>query len=313
MTRRGLLLFAALGIAWGIPYLFIKVAVSELEPGMVVLARSALAAVLLLPLALFRREVGTVLRRWKPMLAYTIVEIVIPWYFLSSAEQHLPSSTAGLLLAAVPLAGVGVAFLMGRPAALSGLNWVGIAVGMLGVAALVGLDIGGSDLLSVGEMAIVVVGYALGPAILSRWMSDLPGVGVVAVSLAGAAIAYVPVVLLTGSWPAAWPSAQVTIAIIVLAVVCSALAFLFMIGLIAEIGPVRATTITYVNPAVAILAGVLVLGERVTVWTVVGFALVLSGSWLVTQRRREAATSPPPATEQRATGAGPEEASARLE
>ena len=288
MTRRGLLLFAALGIAWGIPYLFIKVAVSELEPGMVVLARSALAAVLLLPLALFRREVGTVLRRWKPMLAYTIVEIVIPWYFLSSAEQHLPSSTAGLLLAAVPLAGVGVAFLMGRPAALSGLNWVGIAVGMLGVAALVGLDIGGSDLLSVGEMAIVVVGYALGPAILSRWMSDLPGVGVVAVSLAGAAIAYVPVVLLTGSWPAAWPSAQVTIAIIVLAVVCSALAFLFMIGLIAEIGPVRATTITYVNPAVAILAGVLVLGERVTVWTVVGFVLVLAGSWLVTRHRRAA-------------------------
>jgi len=288
MTRRGLLLFAALGIAWGIPYLFIKVAVSELEPGMVVLARSALAAVLLLPLALFRREVGTVLRRWKPMLAYTIVEIVIPWYFLSSAEQHLPSSTAGLLLAAVPLAGVGVAFLMGRPAALSGLNWVGIAVGMLGVAALVGLDIGGSDLVSVGEMAIVVVGYALGPAILSRWMSDLPGVGVVAVSLAGAAIAYVPVVLLTGSWPAAWPSAQVTIAIIVLAVVCSALAFLFMIGLIAEIGPVRATTITYVNPAVAILAGVLVLGERVTVWTVVGFVLVLAGSWLVTRHRRAA-------------------------
>jgi len=288
MTRRGLLLFAALGIAWGIPYLFIKVAVSELEPGMVVLARSALAAVLLLPLALFRREVGTVLRRWKPMLAYTIVEIVIPWYFLSSAEQHLPSSTAGLLLAAVPLAGVGVAFLMGRPAALSGLNWVGIAVGMLGVAALVGLDIGGSDLLSVGEMAVVVVGYALGPAILSRWMSDLPGVGVVAVSLAGAAIAYVPVVLLTGSWPAAWPSAQVTIAIIVLAVVCSALAFLFMIGLIAEIGPVRATTITYVNPAVAILAGVLVLGERVTVWTVVGFVLVLAGSWLVTRHRRAA-------------------------
>ena len=286
MTRRGLLLFAALGIAWGIPYLFIKVAVSELEPGMVVLARSALAAVLLLPLALFRREVGTVLRRWKPMLAYTIVEIVVPWYFLSSAEQHLPSSTAGLLLAAVPLAGVGVAFLMGRPAALSGLNWVGIAVGMLGVAALVGLDIGGSDLVSVGEMAIVVVGYALGPAILSRWMSDLPGVGVVAVSLAGAAIAYIPVVVLTGSWPSEWPSTQVIVAIIVLAVVCSALAFLFMVGLIAEIGPVRATTITYVNPAVAILAGVLVLGERVTVWTIVGFVLVLAGSYLVTRHRR---------------------------
>jgi drug/metabolite transporter (DMT)-like permease len=301
VTRRGILLFAALGLAWGIPYLFIKVAVGELEPAMVVLARAGLAAILLLPLALFRREVGPVLRRWKPMLAYTIVEIVIPWYFLSSAEQHLPSSTAGLLLAAVPLAGVAVAFFMGRPAKLSPLNWVGIAAGMLGVAALVGLDIGGSDLLSVGEMAIVVVGYALGPAILSRWMSDLPGVGVVSVSLAGAAIVYVPFVLLTGAWPAVWPSGQVTVSIIVLAVVCSALAFLLMIALIGEIGPVRTTAITYVNPAVAILAGVLVLGERLTIWTVVGFALVLAGSWLVT-RRRGVVDAP----------AGPEEASAEL-
>jgi len=296
-----LILFAALGLAWGIPYLFIKVAVGELEPAMVVLARSGLAAILLLPLALFRREVVSVLRRWKPMLAYTIVEIVIPWYFLSSAEQHLPSSTAGLLLAAVPLAGVGVAFFMGRPARLSGVNWVGIGLGMLGVAALVGLDIGGSDLLSVGEMAIVVVGYALGPAILSRWMSDLPGVGVVAVSLAGAALFYVPLVVFTGAWPAVWPSASVTISIIVLAVVCSALAFILMVGLIAEIGPMRATAITYVNPAVAILAGVLILGERLTIWTILGFGLVLAGSWLVTRRRREL-TAP----------TGPEEASAEL-
>lgn len=285
MTRRGLILFAALGIAWGIPYLFIKVAVSELEPGMVVLARSGLAAILLLPLAFFRREVVRVLRRWKPMLAYTIVEIVLPWYFLSSAEQRIPSSTAGLLLATVPLAGVAIAFVMGRPERLSRTNWFGITLGMLGVAALVGLDLAGSDLIAVAEMAVVVVGYALGPAILSRWMSDLPGVGVVAVSLAGTAIVYVPFVLLTGGWPTALPSGAVVVSIIVLAVVCSALAFLLMVGLVAEIGPVKATAITYVNPAVAIVAGVAVLGERVTVWTILGFGLVLAGSYLVTRRR----------------------------
>jgi drug/metabolite transporter (DMT)-like permease len=277
VTRRGIILFAGLGIAWGIPYLFIKVAVGELEPAMVVFARSALAAVL------FRRQVVVVLRRWKPMLAYTVVEIVLPWYFLSSAEQNLPSSTAGLLLAAVPLAGVGVAFVMGRPAQFSVINWLGILIGMLGVAALVGLDVSGSDLPSVLQMSVVVVGYALGPAILSRWMPELPGVGVVAVSLAGAALLYVPVVLLSSSWPTSWPSTEVVVSIVVLGVICSALAFLLMVALIAEIGPVRATTITYVNPAVAILAGVLVLGERVTIWTVVGFVLVLSGSWLVTR------------------------------
>jgi len=290
VTRRGLILFAGLGIAWGIPYLFIKIAVGELEPAMVVLARSGLAAILLLPLAFYRREVMVVVRRWKPMLAYTIVEIIAPWYFLSSAEQNLPSSTAGLLLAAVPLAGVAVAFFMGRPAQLTGVNWLGIALGMLGVAGLVGLDVSGSDLPSVLEMSVVVIGYAVGPAILSRWMPDLPGVGVVAVSLAGAALFYVPVVLMTQSWPTAWPSTEVIVSIVVLAVVCSALAFLLMVGLIAEIGPVKATTITYVNPAVAIIAGVVVLGERVTIWTVIGFVLVLSGSWLVTRRRQESLT-----------------------
>ena len=294
VTRRGLILFVALGIAWGIPYLFIKVAVSELEPAMVVLARSGLAAILLLPLAFFRREVAQVVRRWKPMLAYTIVELILPWYFLSAAEQRLPSSTAGLLLATVPLAGVGIAFAMGRPERLSRANWLGIALGMLGVAALVGLDIAGSDLIAVAQMAVVVVGYALGPAILARWMSDLPGVGVVAVSLAATAVVYVPFVLLTGGWPTAMPSQAVILSIVVLAVVCSALAFLLMVALVSEIGPVKATAITYVNPAVAIIAGVAVLGERVTVWTIVGFALVLAGSFLVTRRRRESVAAEGP-------------------
>jgi drug/metabolite transporter (DMT)-like permease len=136
-------------------------------------------------------------------------------------------------------------------------------------------------------MAIVVVGYALGPAILSRWMSDLPGVGVVAVSLAAAALVYVPIVLFTGGWPTEVPSVQVIVAVVILAVVCSALAFLLLIALVAEAGPVRATAITYINPAVAILVGALVLGELITVWTIIGFALVLAGSYLVTRRRAE--------------------------
>jgi drug/metabolite transporter (DMT)-like permease len=283
------ILFAALGIAWGIPYLFIKVAVSELEPQMVVLARAGLAAVLLLPLALFRREVVPVLRRWKPMLAFAVIEIVLPWYFLNSAEQRIPSSTAGLLISAVPLAAVGVAFVLGRAARLGLLNWLGIGLGMTGVAALVGFEIGGSDLVAVAEIAIVVIGYALGPAILAHWIPELPGVGVTAVSLAVAALVYVPVVALTGAFPTEWPSTEVIVAIVVLSVVCSALAFILMVALVAEIGPFRATAITYVNPAVAILAGALFLSERVTVWTMVGFVLVLSGSYLVTRRRRDPA------------------------
>jgi drug/metabolite transporter (DMT)-like permease len=287
VTRRGLFLFIALGIAWGIPYLFIKVAVSELEPAMVVLARSGLAAVLLLPLAFFRHEIKPVLKRWKPILAFTIVEIVLPWFFLSTAETRISSSTAGLLISAVPLAAVGVAFLLGRPAKMSGLNWLGILVGMLGVAALVGFEVGGSDLIAVAQVAIVVVGYAMGAAILSRWVPELPGIGVTAVSLGAAAIIYVPFVAITGAFPTEWPSTPVIVAVIVLAVVCSGLAFILMVALVGEIGPVRATAITYVNPAVAILAGAIFLREQVTVWTITGFVLVLTGSYLVTKRRKE--------------------------
>ena len=157
MTRRAIILFAALAVAWGIPYLLIKVAVAELDPAMVVLGRCALGALILLPLAFARRQVLVVLKRWRPLLAYTVIEIVIPWFFLSTAEQKLPSSTAGLLIAAVPLVGVAVAFAFGRPAHLSLGNWLGILAGMLGVAALVGLDVAGSDLIGVAEIAVVVV------------------------------------------------------------------------------------------------------------------------------------------------------------
>lgn len=301
MTRRGLILFAGLGIAWGIPYLFIKIAVSELEPAMVVLARAGLAAVLLLPIAIFRRELTPVLRRWRPILAYTVVEIIVPWFLLNSAETRIPSSTAGLLISAVPLASVAVGFVLGRPAKLSGLNWLGIGLGMLGVAALVGFELGGSDLIAVAQIAVVVVGYALGPAILAKWVPELPGIGVTAVSLGVTALVYVPFVAVTGGFPTQWPSTSVVVSIVVLAVVCSALAFVLMVALIGEIGPVRTTAITYVNPAVAILAGAIFLSEPITIWTVVGFALVLSGSYLVTRRRND-----PIAPE------GPEEAVAEI-
>jgi len=286
VTRRAIILFVALGIAWGIPYLLIKVAVAELDPVTVVLGRCALGALILLPLAFARGQVLVVLKRWRPLLAYTVIEIVVPWFFLSTAEQKLPSSTAGLLIAAVPLVGVAVAVAFGRPARLSLGNWLGIAAGMLGVAALVGLDVAGSDLIGVAQIAVVVVCYAVGPAILSRWMSDLPGVGVVAVSLGIAALIYLPVVALTHAVPTRVPSLPVILSIVALAAVCSAAAFLIMFALIAEIGPMRMTTITYVNPAVAIAAGALVLGERITVWTVIGFVLVIGGAYLVTRHRR---------------------------
>lgn len=283
MSRRAALLFAGLSIAWGIPYLLIKIAVEELSPLTLVFVRTALGALLLLPVAFARGWVRPVLARWPRLLVFTAVEITVPWLLLTRAEQHLSSSLAGLLVAAVPLVGVGVAMLTGRHEALGRTGAAGLGLGVVGVALLVGVDVGGSQWSAIGEMAVVVVCYALGAALLSRWFSDLPGPGVVALSLTAAALGYLPFAL--PGLPSSLPSGRVVTAVVLLALVSTAAAFLLLVGLVAEIGPVRATTITYVNPAVAVVAGAVVLGEVITVWTVAGFGLVIIGSLLVNRRR----------------------------
>ena len=285
MTRRGFILFVLLSVAWGIPYLLIKIAVRQLDPAMLVFSRMALAAVILLPVAAVRGEFATVLRHWRPLLAFTIAEMIVPQFLLGSAEERLPSSTTGLLIAAVPLAGVGVAFLLGQPERLAPRNWLGIALGMAGVAALAGFAVSGSDLGALGEVLLVVAGYALGPAILAKWLPGVPAAGVMAIGVTVSAAAYAPVVALTHGWPSAWPSASVIVSVVLLAVVCSAGGFTIMAALVAEVGPVRATTVTYVNPAVALIAGAVVLSEPVTAWSVVGFALILAGCYLVAARK----------------------------
>ena len=284
MTRRGIILFVLLGVTWGIPYLLIKIAVRQLDPAMLVLARAGLAALILLPVAAARGEIMPVLRRWRPLAVFTLAEIVVPQFLLGSAEERLPSSTTGLLIAAVPLAGVGVAFLLGRPERLTGANWLGIALGMAGVAALVGFTVAGSDLGAVGKVLVVVVCYALAPAVVAKWMPGVPGTGITALGFTITAVIYAPVVAATHGWPAAWPSTSVIVSVVLLAVVCSAAAFIIMVALIAEVGPVRTTTVTYLNPAVALVAGAVVLGEPISGWSVAGFALILAGCYLVVAR-----------------------------
>src|SRR6201996_3637364 len=146
MTRRGIILFVLLGVAWGIPYLLIKIAVGQIDPAMLVFTRMGLAAAVPLPVAAIRGELGPALRRWRPLVAFTLAEMIVPQFLLGSAEERLASSTTGLLIAAVPLAGVGVAFLLGRPERLAPRNWLGIALGMAGVALLAGFSVRGSDL-----------------------------------------------------------------------------------------------------------------------------------------------------------------------
>ena len=277
-------------VIWGIPYLMIRVAVRELAPVTLVFLRTGLAALLLVPLAAHRRELRPLLARWRPLLTYTAIEVAIPWLLLSRAETKLTSSLTGLLIAAVPLVGALIVTLSGERERLGGRRWIGLAVGLCGVAAIVGLDLGTLDAVALVEIGLVAVCYAVGPIILARYLNELPPLGVVAASLALTAIAYAP--LAAASWPSRMPSAHVVESVVGLAVVCSAAAFLLFFALIAEVGPVRATVITYVNPAVAAVAGVVLLSERLTAAMLFGFALVLVGSVLATGRTPEAVAEP---------------------
>jgi drug/metabolite transporter (DMT)-like permease len=284
MTRRGLALFGAMCVIWGIPYLLIRIAVRDLSPATLVLARTSIAALLLLPIAAFRHELRPVVRHWPAILAFAGVEIAVPWVLLGAAEQEISSSLTALLIAAVPLIGAVIARTTGERERLGLQSLLGLIVGLVGVAAIVGLNLEGAGALPIAEVGLVAVCYAVGPVILQRWLAELPALGVIAASLAVTAVVYLPIAAF--SFPQEMPSAKVIWSVLGLAVVCTAIAFLLFFALIAEIGSVRATVITYVNPAVAAVLGVAILGEHFTAGMAIGFVLVLLGSVLATRPGR---------------------------
>ena len=291
MTRRGWLLFAGMAVVWGIPYLLIKVAVADLSPVTLVFLRTGLAALLLVPLAAARGSLAPLLPRWRAVLAFTLVEVTVPWLLLSNAERRLSSSLTGLLIAAVPLIGAVLGLAVGGDDRLGFRRAAGLVIGFLGVGALLGLDLSVIDTGAVAQMGLVAVGYAAGPMIVARRLSGVPSLGVVAASLALTALLYAPLGI--AQLPHAVPPAQVVGSVAVLGVVCTALAFLLFFALIAEVGPLRAQAITYVNPAVALALGVALLGEPFTLGAAVGFVLILVGLLLANGRRGRTADEAP--------------------
>jgi drug/metabolite transporter (DMT)-like permease len=281
VSRRGWALFAAMSVIWGVPYLLIKVAVGGVPVPVLVLARVGIGAALLLPVAIRRGQLGALRPRWRWLVAFALVEIVTPWLLLSEAERRLSSSMSGLLVASVPIVVVVLARLTGGTDRLTVTRWAGLLAGLGGVALLAGPTAAGGDALSITEVMLVAVCYATGPLIASRKLGDLPPLGMTAACLGFASIVYAPLAALT--WPAAAPSWQVLGALAGLAVVCTAAAFPLFFRLIAEVGPARASVITYVNPAVAVALGVSVLGERFTPAMAGAFALILGGSVLATR------------------------------
>jgi len=284
MTRRGWVLFAAMCVLWGIPYLLIKVAVAEVSVAVLVFARTALGALVLLPLAVRPGAVTVVRAHWRALLVFALVEIIGPWALLSDAERVLDSSLTGLLVAAVPIIAVLAGRLAGDTERLGPLRWAGLGLGLAGVALLAAPHVNAGSGFAIGEVLLVAVGYAVGPIIAARKLGEVPNMLVTASCLGFAALVYLPPALLT--MPAALPAPEVLLALAGLGLLCTAAAFVLFFELIGEVGPTRAVVFTYVNPAVAVVAGVLLLGEPLTATVLAAFVLILLGSVLATRQRR---------------------------
>jgi drug/metabolite transporter (DMT)-like permease len=286
MSARAWAGFFAMSTIWGVPYLFIKVAVDDgVPPAFLAWSRVVLGAAVLLLLAWRAGTLGSLRGRGRWLALFALFEITIPFPLIAAGERHVDSSVAAIIIAAAPLIVALLALRFDAGERVSGRRLVGLLVGLGGVVALVGIDIAGrtDELLGAGAILIAAAGYAAGPMVLNRTLADADPRATMGASLAIAGVLLTP--LAAASPPAAVPSGGAIAALLVLGLVCTAAAFVIYSGLIAEIGPGRALVITYVAPVVAVALGVTVLGERPGAGAVAGLLLIIAGSWLSTDGR----------------------------
>jgi drug/metabolite transporter (DMT)-like permease len=283
MGRRAWLQFAAVSLLWGVPYLFIKVAVAEVPAVTVVFVRVAMAALLLWPIAARRGALRGLQRRLPQLVVLALLEIAMPFLLISTGEQRIDSSLAGLLIAALPLFVALLALRFDAAERVRGLRLLGLVLGIAGVAAVLGADAraGSSQLTGAAMVLLATLCYAAATLVVKRAFGGTSMVGVVAVATTIASLLLAPfAVALT---PARVPSLDVVLALVGLGVLCTAIALMVYFALIVEAGPSRASIVTYVNPAVAVALGVAVLREPLTATITGGFLLIIAGSWLSTR------------------------------
>lgn len=279
MTKRSWILFAAMAVLWGIPYLLIRVAVREISPGLLVFGRTAPAALLLLPLVLHRRQFRLILTNAWWILVFGVIEFGVPWFFMGTAERHLTSSLTSLIICGVPLVSIVFARYTSAHEPLHLKRALGLAVGALGVASLVGLDVRHGSGPWVLVMGIVCLGYAIGPIVLSTKLSHVPGpavvcgaTGMVALGWLPYALRHAPHHLATETW----------LSVATLSVFCTVAAFLVFFALIKDIGSSRSLVVVYANTGIAVALGIVFLREPLTLGIIMGFPLIVAGSYLAT-------------------------------
>ena len=283
MSARAWLAFATLGITWGLPYLFIKIAVAEISPVDVAWGRITLAALILLPIAWRRGALRALATHKAAILAFALLEFAIPFSAISTGERWIPSSVTAILIATVPLIIALISRFFGVHERLGAARLIGLFVGLGGVVALVGFGALSGPLawMGIGCVMIATVGYAIGPLIIQKHLHAVDSLGPVAASLSIASLVLLAPAML--SMPKRMPSAMALTSIAVLGLVCTALSMLVMFYLVKNAGASRASIITYINPAVATLLGMALLDERLGIGGLTGFGLILLGSWLSTR------------------------------
>lgn len=282
MSRKGILLFLAAGIAWGIPYFFIRIAVEHFSTESIVFGRVVIGAAILIPFAIATKALRPALKAWPWVLAFAVIEMVVPWWLIVEAERHVSSGLAGLMIATVPFYGLLIGyFVQGDKSLRHPKTIIGLIVGFVGVALLVGIDTlaGHLDVVSILMLVAAAIGYAVAPAIAAEKLGAVPTAGVMSLSMAIVAAVYAgPALAKLPAEIAANPPFEAWTAIGVLGLICSALAFIVFFNLVREIGSARATTITYVNMAVALILGIAFLHEPITPGILIGLPMVVAGS-----------------------------------
>ena len=284
MSRKGWLLFSLVGLLWGIPYLLMKVAVEELSTPMIVFSRLLIGAALLIPLAMREGSLKQALPYWRYILLYAVLEMVIPWSLITSSQRDLSSGVVALLVATVPIWATLFAHQTGDSTAAHRIRIIGIVIGLIGISLIVGIE-SFSDFGNFGALAQVLiasVSYAWAVNMITRKAPGVSGLAINGIAMTISSLIFAPFAFM--SRPESMPSLDVTLATLGLGILCSGMAFWIFFLVLAEIGPARASLVVYPNTAVAVVLGIIILSEPITLAIVIGLPLVLIGSYFASRR-----------------------------
>jgi drug/metabolite transporter (DMT)-like permease len=278
--------FGLVGFLWGIPYLLMKVAVEDFPPAAVVAGRTLIGASILIPIAIYRKKFNGAVLGFKFVAFYALLEMIGPWILITTAEQKISSGLAGLLVSTVPIFATIITSMRGDHSVWQFKRIFGIVVGFLGLILVVGIEslTGSADLLSIVMVLIASVSYAYAVIMILSNLPLVDGIAINGLAMALTTIFWGPVAI------AQWPSnisMNSALSLIALGVLSTAFAFILFFKLMEDIGPARGSLVTYVNTAVAVVLGVIILKEPLTAGILIGLPLVLIGSYLASRKSQD--------------------------